>query len=72
MVSGWGIRMYSRAQTFLEKGIQSYAHVSEELGQKAEVMERKRNRQPRALRKENYLCQSSGLWSNPIHTEGGG
>lgn len=53
MVSGWGIRMHSRVQTFLENGIRSYAHVSEELGQKAErVMERKRNRQPRALRKD--------------------
>lgn len=36
MVSGWGTGMHSRVQTFFENGIGSYAHVSEELRQKAE------------------------------------
>jgi hypothetical protein len=36
MVSGWGIGMHSRLQTFLEYGIGSHTHDTEELGQKAE------------------------------------
>lgn len=52
MVSGWGTGIHSRVQTFFENGIGSYAHVSEELRQKAERDgERKRNGQPCALRK---------------------
>lgn len=44
MVSGRGIRMHSRAQTFFENGIGSYAHVSEdEVGKVKGGMERKRN-----------------------------
>lgn len=62
MVSGWGIRMHSRVQTFLENGIRSYAHVSEELGQEAERgMERKRNGRPHALRKDILLLEQGPL-----------
>lgn len=53
MVSGWGTRMHSRIQTFLENGTESYSQVSEELGQKAERgIERKRNSWPYAPRKD--------------------
>lgn len=54
--------MHSRVQTFLENGIRSYAHVSEELGQEAERgMERKRNGRPHALRKDILLLEQGPL-----------
>lgn len=55
MVSGWGTGMHSRVQTFFENGIGSYAHVSEELRQKAERDGEKEEGPTMCTEKGSYL-----------------